>query len=467
MWSSKLAQRSAELQNKARALRLLATCACLRLPLIKNVLWTFVEELWARAISISELVPIHSIPDGHLWIGEICSAQANIYSREWFYFNLFTGKTSGRFFDKLWSCKCRTCTLLSILLKSLLLKNDRRLAWVQMSVIMRFGLQNKFLQFASLLVIASAKNLETLKPRCIHIKRSFILLNRALSALEALRQTKLEIIELNQRLVQKLISIYVRPPVALPSLYLAGKRGLIKAINRFDFDYPVQFASYARLWVKHELLKQFALPKRTPLPSQLITTYTFGDIGLWDLIELATGTTTPPPKVPLANFQTRIKNAQEVYSGLFLLTPRERRMLMLRCCRPKWTFLAIGNEYNLSKERVRQLCNRSIKRMKSICPPLLTVNQSIFNLVLFHINESKPSRRFVLQSEQTFSTLSSPFSLLLQSPPSQVPQNLSSNHQRSISTSLISLPNFFQESEASLVQSSCTAGNNTSDSFKL
>ncbi|MGP1916340.1 MAG: sigma factor-like helix-turn-helix DNA-binding protein [Candidatus Hodgkinia cicadicola] len=458
MWSSKLAQRSAKLQNQARALRLIATCACLRLPLIKNVLWTFVEEVWARAINISELVPIHSTPNGRLWIGETCSAQANIYSREWLYFNLYTRKTSGRFFDKLWYCKCKTCTLLRILLKSLLLKDNRRLAFVQMSVIMRLGLQNKFLQFATLLVVASSKNLETLKLRCIHIKRSFVLLNRALSALEALRQTKIEIIELNQRLVQKLISIYVRPPVVLPSLSLAGKRGLVKAINRFDFDFPVQFASYARLWVKHELLKQFALPKRTPLPSQLITVYTFGDIGLWDLIELATGTTTPPPKVSLANFQTRIKNAQEVYSGLLLLSPRERRMLMLRCCRPKWTFLAIGNEYNLSKERVRQLCNRSIKRLKTIRPPLPTVNQSVFNLVLFHINESKPFRRFVAQSERKSSTLPFPFPLLSQPPTAEVYQNLSSDCQRSISTSLIGLPNLHQESEVSRVH--------PSDSFK-
>lgn len=116
-----------------------------------------------------------------------------------------------------------------------------------MSIIMRLGLQNMFFQFASLLVLASAKNLETLKPRCIHIKRNFLLLNRALSALEALRQTKVEIIELNQSLVQKLISVYIRPKAFLPSLTLAGQRGLVKAINRFDFDYPVQFASYARL----------------------------------------------------------------------------------------------------------------------------------------------------------------------------------------------------------------------------
>ncbi|MGP1919356.1 MAG: sigma-70 family RNA polymerase sigma factor [Candidatus Hodgkinia cicadicola] len=410
MLTSPLAKRSIKLQNKVRALRLIACCASLRSPLIKAWLWTFIEEVWARSIGICELISIHSTPTGRLWVGERCSASANIYAREWFYFKLLKRKSTGRFFESLWLCKCRTCTLLRILLKSLMFKSNRRLAFVQTSIIMRLGLQNTFLQFVSLLSVASAKNLITLKPRCIRIKASFVRLNQALAVLEALSQTKVEIVKLNQRLVEKQISIYFHSEVPLPALTLAGERGLVKAINRFDFDCSTLFASYAWLWVKHELLKQFSLPRVSPPKAQRIVAYTFGDIGLWGLIQLAKGTTTLPPKVGSDDLQVRDKNVREVHYGLSLLPPRERRMLMLRCCRPKHTFRSIGEEYNLSKERVRQLCNRSIKRLESISHSLPTVGPPGPDSIIFHIDLSKPLQRFPSKeaSASLFPSLSPP-----------------------------------------------------------
>ncbi|MGP1918374.1 MAG: sigma-70 family RNA polymerase sigma factor [Candidatus Hodgkinia cicadicola] len=255
-----------------------------------------------------------------------------------------------------------------------------------------------------MLAVALAKNLKTLKPRCIRIKENFFRLNQALSALEALRQTKVNLVELNQWLVKRLISLQIKPKVPLPTLYLAGKRGLVKAINRFDFDYPVHFASYAQTWVKHELRKQTTPPRQIQSISPSTEAYTFGDISLWSLIELANGTTNFPPKVNPIDLQTRVKNIQEVHYGLSLLPSRERRMLMLRCCRPKRTFLSIGNEYKLSKERVRQLCNRSIKRLKSIQPPFPNVKSSDLNSVLFYIKTSKSFHHFAPQNVQTAST---------------------------------------------------------------
>ncbi|MGP1918743.1 MAG: sigma factor-like helix-turn-helix DNA-binding protein [Candidatus Hodgkinia cicadicola] len=406
MTNDQLTQRLVKLQNKARALRLIATCACLRLPLVRNMLLSFVEELWTRAISISELVPIHSISDGRLWIGETCSAQANIYSREWLYFNLFTRKTSGQVFDKLWSCKCRTCTLLSILLKSLLLKNNRKLAWVQMSVIMRFGFQNKFLQFVSLFAIVSAKNFKALNLRSFKAKQNWFHLKRALSALEALRQTKVEIVELSQWLVKKLIPSNIKSKAPREALLLAGKRGLIKAVNRFDFDYPVRFTTYARPWIKHELFKLTSPPRYVAITLPSSEAYTFGDISLQSLIDLASGVITFPPKDSI-DLQTRETNIREVYYALSSLNLREQQMLMLRCCRPKWTFLAIGNEFKLSKERARQLCNRSIERLKAVRPPFPNVKPSNPTLVLFHIEVNKPFRKFAQRKSQTVSPTSS------------------------------------------------------------
>ncbi|MGP1916295.1 MAG: sigma-70 family RNA polymerase sigma factor [Candidatus Hodgkinia cicadicola] len=407
-----MTQRTIELQNKARALRIIALCACLRLPLVKNMLLTFVEEVWARAISISELVPIHSIPNGHLWIGETCSAQANIYSREWFYFNLYNRKSPVRPFEKLWSCKCRTCVLLKILLKSLLLKDNRKLAWVQMSIITRFGLLNKFSQFASLLAVVSAKNPIALNLKSLNIKENLLRLKRALSALEALRQTKVELVELNQWLVKKLIFSFTKSKVPSSALCLAGTRGLTKAVNRFDFDYPVHFATYARPWVKHELLKQLSPPRYVSLTLPSSEAYTFGDISLQSLIDLASGIINLPPSKNSNDLQTRETNVREVHSALFSLTPREQQMLMLRCCRPKWTFLAIGNEFKLSKERARQLCNRSIERLKAVRPPFPNVKLANPTPVLFRIEMNKPFRKFAPRKSQTISTIPS-LSLLL------------------------------------------------------
>lgn len=400
-------QQSIKLQTKARTLRIIACCACLRLPLIKNMLLTFVEEVWARSIGPCELTSIHSTPNVQSWIGQSCSPHANIYSREWFYFNLYKRKSSARFFKELWLCKCKTCTLLRILLKSLLLKDNRRLMWTQMSIILRLGLQNMFLQFGTAIVTAMVKNFETLKPRCNRVKENFFRLTQALKALEALRQTKVEIVNLNQWLVKRLISSQTTSEVMLPAILNAGKRGLVKAIDRFDFDYPILFASYARMWVKHELLKKPSAVLRTSLTSPPAEVYTFGDISLKSLIELAKGVANFPPKVPSDDLQARRTNSREVHYGLSLLTSRERRMLMLRCCRPKWTLLAIGNDYKLSKERVRQLCNRSIKRLQSVQPPFPNIKPSDVNSIHFRIEINKSPHRFVSQNQQKTSPLPS------------------------------------------------------------
>ncbi|MGP1918984.1 MAG: sigma factor-like helix-turn-helix DNA-binding protein [Candidatus Hodgkinia cicadicola] len=288
-----------------------------------------------------------------------------------------------------------------------MLKDNRRLMWTQMSIILRLGLQNMFLQFGTAIVTAMVKNFETLKPRCNRVKENFFRLTQALKALEALRQTKVEIVNLNQWLVKRLISSQTTSEVMLPAILNAGKRGLVKAIDRFDFDYPILFASYARMWVKHELLKKPSAVLRTSLTSPPAEVYTFGDISLKSLIELAKGVANFPPKVPSDDLQARRTNSREVHYGLSLLTSRERRMLMLRCCRPKWTLLAIGNDYKLSKERVRQLCNRSIKRLQSVQPPFPNIKPSDVNSIHFRIEINKSPHRFVSQNQQKTSPLPS------------------------------------------------------------
>ncbi|MFP3037685.1 MAG: sigma factor-like helix-turn-helix DNA-binding protein, partial [Candidatus Hodgkinia cicadicola] len=81
-----------------------------------------------------------------------------------------------------------------------------------------------------------------------------------------------------------------------------------------------------------------------------------------ELLKLSTGS-KEVPIVP-SDEETRSTNRRLVQSALAQLSPREEEIVMLRCTRPAPSMREIGVKFNLSKERIRQLLDRSIKRLR-------------------------------------------------------------------------------------------------------
>ncbi|MFP3038945.1 MAG: sigma factor-like helix-turn-helix DNA-binding protein [Candidatus Hodgkinia cicadicola] len=111
----------------------------------------------------------------------------------------------------------------------------------------------------------------------------------------------------------------------------------------------------------------------------------------------------PPPKPHPNNLLIRTSNKWEVYYALSLLPPRQRLMLLLRCCRPSLTFNVIANEYKLSKERVRQICVQGIKTLNSLRVPLPQLPISLPLLTLFQVKPKPVSSTIPLASLPGFS----------------------------------------------------------------
>lgn len=136
--------------------------------------------------------------------------------------------------------------MLKVLLKSLFIRDNKDLTWFQVRIIINLGLQHMFLQFMTHIVTTMATKLEVLKIRCVKVTRNMIRLKVALSVLEKLDKVKAEIVRLSLHFVYRLANIYGRLAPLKEALVAAGKRGLVKAVNRFDFDWAVLFPKYAK-----------------------------------------------------------------------------------------------------------------------------------------------------------------------------------------------------------------------------
>jgi RNA polymerase sigma factor (sigma-70 family) len=89
----------------------------------------------------------------------------------------------------------------------------------------------------------------------------------------------------------------------------------------------------------------------------------YHSLSLLNLQEITADTGTETPDVSVAKQLMR----QHVHHLLSILSPRERRIIRLRFGiedGSQKSLLEIGNMFGLSKERVRQLENRALYRLK-------------------------------------------------------------------------------------------------------
>lgn len=64
--------------------------------------------------------------------------------------------------------------------------------------------------------------------------------------------------------------------------------------------------------------------------------------------------------------QTKIRNSRDVIVALSSLTPREERMLRLKCALPNGSTLnEIGLEFGLTRERIRQILAKAIAKLEA------------------------------------------------------------------------------------------------------
>lgn len=201
-----------------------------------------------------------------------------------------------------------------------------------------------------------------------------------------------EIIEGNLRFVITVAKQYQNQGLDLPDLIAEGNLGLIKAIKNFDWTKNLRFISYAVWWVKQSILQSLNENSRTirlpvnvvqemqkekkavenglaeisdkfaSLPSMVHLDRSINEDGdtLLDII------INPDALNPDSGFDTKDLLKSKLMDTLNILDERERIIIedYFGLAGSTRTLEDIGGDFNLTKERVRQIKEKALRKLR-------------------------------------------------------------------------------------------------------
>ena len=223
------------------------------------------------------------------------------------------------------------------------------------------------------------------------------------------------LVKANLRLVVKIAKKYENIGLPLLDLIAEGNLGLIKAVERYDLRKGTKLSTYAAWWIKQSIMRAIANqskiiripvymqekvssfhkaveklaqeigrpPQRSDIAHKLKMSYKeiddlrevirspssldakIDDEGVSELVDLIQNTSVAAPDhaVNAADLKEDLKQL------LANLSPRERRIMEMRFGLKKGearTLERIGGAFGISRERVRQIINKSIMKLRLI-----------------------------------------------------------------------------------------------------
>ena len=183
--------------------------------------------------------------------------------------------------------------------------------------------------------------------------------NQTLKEIEDLQKEANEVKELlinaNMRLVVSIAKKHAAQSDNFFELVSDGNMSLIRAVEKFDFGRGFKFSTYAS-WA---IMKNFArtIPDEIHRRERFVT-------GHEELFEIAPDTRSDEHEI----LATHERATRSVNRLLQYLEPREREIIRMRAgldADPR-TLEEIGQQFGITKERVRQLNARAMKKLRSI-----------------------------------------------------------------------------------------------------
>lgn len=227
-------------------------------------------------------------------------------------------------------------------------------------------------------------------------ERERVLADKMLSGLlteEEVSEIQKELLEGNLRFVITVSKQYQNQGLDLPDLIAEGNLGLMKAIDNFDWSKRLRFISYAVWWVRQSILQSLNENARTirlpvnvvqelhkakkeldksgvELPDKLISLpYTVNlDSPLNDegdtLLDILNN---PNAELADANLSTEDTLKQKLLSTLNVLDDREKIIIQdyFGLTGTTRTLEDIGNDFDLTKERVRQIKEKALRKLRN------------------------------------------------------------------------------------------------------
>lgn len=202
-----------------------------------------------------------------------------------------------------------------------------------------------------------------------------------------------ELLEGNLRFVITVAKQYQNQGLDFADLVAEGNIGLMKAINNFDWTKKLRFISYAVWWIRQTILQSLNENARTiRLPVNIVqelykekkSIERSGKEMSEKMAKLPTVTTLDRPinedgdtlidmivdqnsPMPDDVFNTKELLKEKLYSIMKVLDNREKTIIedYFGISGQTRTLEEIGNEFNLTKERVRQIKEKALRKLRN------------------------------------------------------------------------------------------------------